>query len=103
VLVCVCMCVCVSECVCVCVLAVAFKPAHLENKEKVLSETVACLKVLSACANHTSIQKGSSNDIILSRFFHVEEMCQVCMMSVHVCMYVCIHVYFLNSSCILES
>ena len=76
-------------CVCVCVLAVAFKPAHLENQEKVLSETVACLKVLSACANHTSIQKGSANDIILSRFFHVEEMCQVCRMSVYVCMYVC--------------
>ena len=57
--------------------AVDFKPARVENPDKVLSETVACLKVLSACANHTSVQKGSANDIILSRFFHVEEMCQV--------------------------
>lgn len=57
-------------------LAADFKPARVEKWEAIRMELVASLKFLSICANHTAVQKGSANDLILSRYFHVEEMCK---------------------------
>lgn len=56
--------------------AVGYQPYQLDNWQQMKCEVVACLKLIIACANHTSVQKGSANDLILSRFFHVEDMCQ---------------------------
>mmetsp|Transcript_21334 Transcript_21334/g.29551 ORF Transcript_21334/g.29551 Transcript_21334/m.29551 type:complete len:1492 (-) Transcript_21334:71-4546(-) len=56
--------------------AANYQPYQLNNWQQMKGEVVACLKLIVACANHTSVQKGSANDLILSRFFHVEDMCQ---------------------------